>query len=83
MDGWIDGGMNGGMDGGMERKVDETVTEIGRDGHGKWSKTKDLLQGKRIINSRFRIIKNTVVFKVNTFYFIYLNSVPDTHGLAS
>ena len=38
------------MDGGMDGRMDDrwtvekrTVTEAGRDGHGEWSKTKDLL----------------------------------------
>ena len=53
---WVDGGWTMGgrwVDGtkkngngrwtGWSRKVDGMVTEAGRDGHGKWSKTKDLL----------------------------------------
>ena len=56
MDSGMDGGMDGGwtlggrwVDGtnnfgtGWSRKVDGMVTESGRDGHGKWSKTKDSL----------------------------------------
>ncbi len=42
---WVDGTKRNGNGRwtGWSRKVDGMVTEAGRDGHGKWSKTKDLL----------------------------------------